>query len=85
MVALILGLNPEKIIPFDEAHMSSKMKKDDERIIDGSRIKSNDQAISSIDETKTKKVIRYQIPKNAALFYRLSGDYNPLQQAMCRM
>lgn len=78
MVALILGLNPEKIIPFDEAHMSSKMKKDDERIIDGLRIKSNDQATSPIDETKTKTVIRYQIPKNAALFYRLSGDYNPL-------
>lgn len=44
MMALIMDLNPEKIIPFDEAHMSSKMKKDDERIIDGSRIKSNDQA-----------------------------------------
>jgi acyl dehydratase len=76
MVALILGLNPDKIIPFDEAPMSLT-KKDDERIIDRSRI--NDQGTSPINVGgKTRTVIRYQLPKNAALLYRLSGDYNPL-------
>jgi acyl dehydratase len=38
----------------------------------------NDQGTSPIDATKTRTVTRYQIPKNAALLYRLSGDYNPL-------
>lgn len=66
MVALILGLNPDKIIPLDEAPMSSTKEKDDDR------------ATSSIDVVRTKTVIRFQIPNNASLLYRLNGDYNPI-------
>jgi acyl dehydratase len=64
MTALVLGVDPEMVHKY------------------GSRaIKRTDNKMK-ISENKTtsarRKVYSYQIPHNAALIYRLSGDYNPI-------
>lgn len=76
MVALILGLDPDAVIPYREP---TSREEDGVIFIDVPSMGKNDggRDEGSIDGT-TSTVVRYRIPNNAALLYRLSGDYNPI-------
>ncbi|KAL7541308.1 hypothetical protein ACHAXR_010800 [Thalassiosira sp. AJA248-18] len=69
MTALVLGLDPEKVVPW-EAH--------DARQVNKPASSSYDSPSGNTNECKEKTILEYRIPKNAALVYRLSGDYNPI-------
>jgi hypothetical protein len=72
MVALILGLNPDMVIQFTKISVNGpRMGRSD----CGSNIGSNSD---KVDNDKKTTVVQYQIPKNSALLYRLSGDFNPI-------
>lgn len=64
MVALVLGLDPEKVIqlkaPLSIVYSTPRMN-----------------AVAS-NTVERRANYRYRIPSNAALLYRLSGDYNPI-------
>jgi acyl dehydratase len=90
MTALVLGVDPEMVHKYGSRAIKrtdNKMKiseKVDPEMVHkyGSRaIKRTDNKMK-ISENKTtsarRKVYSYQIPHNAALIYRLSGDYNPI-------
>ena len=62
MTALVLGLDPDLVHAFGRT-----MKR-----VGNKRI---DNVTSS---SKTTKIHSYQIPRNAAIVYRLTGDYNPI-------
>ena len=72
MVALVLGVDPDMILPYNQKQIGN------------SRI-ANQKLVSyttSSDKTSKSEVIRtevqYRIQNNAALLYRLSGDYNSI-------
>ena len=72
MVALILGLDPDKI----KVPSVSKRKK---LVGNVHNKRASDDAFSADNTNKTNKTeTNYTIPKNAALLYRLSGDYNSI-------
>ena len=72
MVALVLGLDPDKVIswkaPTNNRHVGvSRETNQSTRATSGNE-----------NDSMQKTVAQYSIPKNAALLYRLSGDYNPI-------
>mmetsp|Transcript_27789 Transcript_27789/g.57971 ORF Transcript_27789/g.57971 Transcript_27789/m.57971 type:complete len:434 (-) Transcript_27789:34-1335(-) len=80
MVSLILGLDPDNVVslkaPANNHHVGRTRKID--QSTHESSLRSNTPTIASQNECKTKTVLQYRTPKNAALLYRLSGDYNPI-------
>lgn len=62
MTALVLGVDPEMVHKY-----GSRTKKD-----------SDDKISENKTTVARRKRYSYQIPQNAALIYRLSGDYNPI-------
>mmetsp|Transcript_36188 Transcript_36188/g.77171 ORF Transcript_36188/g.77171 Transcript_36188/m.77171 type:complete len:450 (-) Transcript_36188:25-1374(-) len=81
MVALILGLDPDDIVPLKGA--TNNLHEDRSRTINQS---TKESSFGSNTRTKTnqieckekQRVLQVCLPKNAALLYRLSGDYNPI-------
>ena len=73
MVALILGLDPDKIVPWKAPSVNEQKLGN----IHNKRASNDAFSIDSRDKAK-KTVTNYTIPKNAALLYRLSGDYNSI-------
>ncbi len=61
MTALVFGLSPEKVVPYQGLDNNAK----------NGKIATNNKATE-------KTVHEFTIPANAALLYRLSGDYNPI-------
>lgn len=73
MVALILGLDPDIVVPWKAPasnHHGSESRK--------ANNKQSKESGNDTDEVKEETVVEYRIPKNAALLYRLSGDYNSI-------
>jgi acyl dehydratase len=66
-VALILGLNPDAVVPLG----ATRDRACDAAGADGG-------GGGAIDDATSVTVVRYRVPENAALLYRLSGDYNPI-------
>ena len=63
MTALVFGLSPEKVIPWQGRD----------------NICANTNSMPNNNVAKSEKTINeFTIPPNAALVYRLSGDYNPI-------
>lgn len=71
MVALILGMDPEIVVPLKapQQQRSSPNK-------NNTPAQSPSRNTAAGDERRT--VLQYIIPQNAALLYRLSGDYNSI-------
>ena len=72
MVALVLGVDPDMILPYNQKQVGdSRMSKN--------KLVSN---TSTSDKTSKSEVVKtevqYRLPNNAALLYRLSGDYNSI-------
>jgi hypothetical protein len=68
MVALILGLAPDMVIPFTSISANGPRMGRSNR---GSNIVNNSD---EFENDKKTSLVQYQIPKNPALLYRLSGD-----------
>mmetsp|Transcript_22502 Transcript_22502/g.51666 ORF Transcript_22502/g.51666 Transcript_22502/m.51666 type:complete len:330 (+) Transcript_22502:408-1397(+) len=64
MVALILGIDPSHVVPLDDVSEQPASKK----------MKSRSQIFRA---TETK-MLQFDVPRNAALLYRLTGDYNQI-------
>mmetsp|Transcript_18453 Transcript_18453/g.39918 ORF Transcript_18453/g.39918 Transcript_18453/m.39918 type:complete len:431 (+) Transcript_18453:38-1330(+) len=94
MVALILGLDPDKVEPTND---TSKSQEKSRRALSNNQQSNSSRNINKPAQSspsrastrggnktvekykfKGKSVIQYRIPKNAALLYRLSGDYNQI-------
>ena len=65
MTALVYGMNPDKVIQW-QGHQSCV----------NDALSSNENVPKSATTEKTMHT--FTIPSNAALLYRLSGDYNPI-------
>eukprot|EP00581_Thalassiosira_minuscula_P001022 CAMPEP_0183748728 /NCGR_PEP_ID=MMETSP0737-20130205/67922_1 /TAXON_ID=385413 /ORGANISM="Thalassiosira miniscula, Strain CCMP1093" /LENGTH=439 /DNA_ID=CAMNT_0025984467 /DNA_START=456 /DNA_END=1775 /DNA_ORIENTATION=+ len=77
MVALILGLDPDAVVSLDRGtHKNVEGQKKMTQSTPVASFKGSTQASASEKKSKEKTVLHYQIPRNAALLYRLSGDYN---------
>lgn len=62
MTALVFGLSPEKVMSWQRRGNNA-----------------NTNSIPNNNVTKSEKTVNeFTIPSNAALLYRLSGDYNPI-------
>jgi len=72
MVALVLNIDPDMILSYNQKQIG------DSRIAKHKVISDT----SSSDKTSKSEVVKtgnqYQLPNNAALLYRLSGDYNSI-------
>mmetsp|Transcript_36218 Transcript_36218/g.59069 ORF Transcript_36218/g.59069 Transcript_36218/m.59069 type:complete len:234 (+) Transcript_36218:3-704(+) len=78
MVALILGLDPDNVVSLKAPtnnHLVGGSKKAKPSTQDSS-FNSNTLTSANQNTCKEKTVLQYRIPQNAALLYRLSGDYN---------
>jgi acyl dehydratase len=74
MVALIVGLDRHLVVPLKPPPFEFKLG---DRRTDNREGKAPVHGIGrSISNERT--VVRYRIPQNSALLYRLSGDYNPI-------
>ena len=70
MVALILGLDPDKVVSWSAAHQQLGSEKVN------AKPSSADNKMGIPKGTITE--VQYHMPPNAALLYRLSGDYNSI-------
>lgn len=70
-VALILGLDPDGVVPFGTTAERDRRARD-------AAVEADDERGAIDDGIAPTTVVRYRVPKNAALLYRLSGDYNPI-------
>jgi len=72
MVALVLNIDPDMILPYKQKQVGdSRMPKN--------KLVSDTSSSDKIGKSEVKRTeVQYQIPKNAALLYRLSGDYNSI-------
>lgn len=72
MVALVLGVDSDMILPYNQKQIGGKR-------ITRKKLLSN---TPTSDKTSKSEVVKtenqYQLPNNAALMYRLSGDYNSI-------
>jgi acyl dehydratase len=77
MVALILGLDPDAVVPFGTT--TERDRRAGNAVVEADDEWGGDDVGGAIgDSIASTTVVRYRIPKNAALLYRLSGDYNPI-------
>ena len=76
-VALILGLDPDAVVPFGgAADARDRLGAGDAAAADGGGDAGG--GANDDDDVAPMTVVRYRIPNNAALLYRLGGDYNPI-------
>lgn len=81
MVALIVGLDRDLVVPLKATTPSAPLHKIESDNRTGSTSKRDNIPAGrdiSRDISNERTVVRYRIPHNAALLYRLSGDYNPI-------
>jgi len=80
MVALVLGLDPRNVLPFEATanNQSEIGRKMTQRQTQRSSVRRNSPISLNQIERKRKTMLQYRITTNAALLYRLSGDYNPI-------
>ena len=78
MVALILGLDPEMIVPWKAPLKNNRCSS--RKISEPAQSQSYANAAQEADKDKHKQktVLQCNIQSNAALLYRLSGDYNSI-------
>ena len=79
MVALIVGIDRNLVVPFKaspkvSAHTFELSGKTMNTRGSATLVNGINRRISN----EMRTVVRYRIPRNAALLYRLSGDYNPI-------
>jgi len=67
MVALVLGVDPDMILPFNQKQVGDSRMSKNKLVSD-----------TSSSDKKGKSEVILSIPNNAALLYRLSGDYNSI-------
>jgi len=74
MVALILGIDPAHVVPLNDDSEQPASKKTKSR---SKNFTTTETKMLQFTTTETK-MLQFDVPRNAALLYRLNGDYNQI-------